>query len=165
MQQFTRRETVILTHTSPSRLAYLARIGVVIPKGDESNVTRPTGYSWEQILELRAIRHLRRQTSLQMIRKILAFLEDTEGDRTLHNKHLIVADGEVTWVQTRPDVGPQVVQVADKDTRHVGQLQLMALPPFNHVANDRWQTTRPTRRPKVVPLDRFRHRVVPLHPK
>ena len=162
MQQFTRRETVILTHTSPSRLAYLARIGVVVPKGDENDVTQPASYSWEQILELRAIRHLRRQTSLQMIRKILAFLEGTEGDRTLHNKHLIVAEGEVTWVQTRPDVGPQVVQVADKANRHVGQLQLMALPPFNNVANDLWKKTR---RPKVVPLDRFRHRVVPLHPK
>mgnify|MGYP001795170511 FL=1 len=162
MQQFTRRETVILTHTSPSRLAYLARIGVVVPKGDENDVTQPASYSWEQILELRTIRHLRRQTSLQMIRKILAFLEGTEGDRTLHNKHLIVADGEVTWVQTRPDVGSQVVQVADKDNRHVGQLQLMALPPLNDLADHLWKTSR---RPKVVPLDRFRHRVVPLHPK
>ncbi|MGD1941748.1 MAG: MerR family transcriptional regulator [Leptolyngbyaceae cyanobacterium] len=162
MQHFTRRETVILTRTSPSRLAYLARIGVVVPEIDEDDVTQPASYSWEQILELRTIRHLRRQTSLQMIRKVLAFLEGTEGDRTLHNKHLIVADGEVKWVKIRSDVGLQVVQVADKDNRHVGQLQLMALPPFSNLADHLWQTSQ---RPKVVPLDRSRHRVVPLHPR
>ena len=162
MQHFTRRETVVLTRTSPSRLAYLARIGVVVPEIDEDDVTQPASYSWEQILELRTIRHLRRQTSLQMIRKVLAFLEGTEGDRTLHNKHLIVADGEVKWVKIRSDVELQVVQVADKDNRHVGQLQLMALPPFSNLADHLWQTSR---RPKVVPLDRSRHRVVPLHPR
>lgn len=162
MQHFTRRETIILTRTSSARLAYLARTGIVVPRPGTGEDARQVYYTWEQILELRAIRHLRRQVSLQMIRKILAFLEGAGGDRLLHNKHLIIADGEVHWVQARADHAPQVVQVAARSDRHVGQLKLTTLPALMNFADEVWETARCS---KVIDFESFRQRVVPFRPR
>jgi DNA-binding transcriptional MerR regulator len=157
MEHFTRRETVILTRTSPSRLAYLARTGVVVPVCHMEASGKTLYYTWEQILELRAIQHLRRQVSLQMVRKILAFLEGIGSDRSLHDKHWVVANGAVTWVQVQGPESPQVVQVAARTNRHVGQLQLMTLPPPSTFAEEVWQAAR---RSKVIDFESFRQRVL-----
>jgi DNA-binding transcriptional MerR regulator len=156
MEHFTRRETVILTRTSPSRLAYLARTGVVVPVCRAEASGKSLYYTWEQILELRAIQHLRRQVSLQMVRKILAFLEGIGSDRSLHDKHWVIANGEVTWVQARGPDFPQVVQVAARTNRHIGQLKLMSLPPPSTFVEEVWQTAR---RSKVIDFESFRQRV------
>jgi DNA-binding transcriptional MerR regulator len=161
MQYFSRRETVILTRTSPGQLAYLARIGIVIPLHRECDRVQQVYYSWEQVLELRAIRHLRRQVSLQMIRKILDFLDGIGSDRSLRNKHLVIANGAVTWVQLEDSASPTVVQVAAKANRHVGQLQLMALPTLNTLVDDIWETAR---RSKVIDFESFRQRMATTRP-
>jgi len=161
MHHFTRRETVILTRTSPGRLAYLARTGMVVPLRGQGDRAHQVYYSWEQILELRAIRHLRRQVSLQMIRKILAFLDGIGSDRTLRNKNLVIANGKVTWVEMGEESVPKVVQVADKANRHIGQLQLMTLPPINHFIDDIWETAS---RSKVIDFESFRQRVPTIRP-
>ena len=59
MEGFTRQETLALTKTTSSRLAYLDRTEVVIPE-KYGNSKKPTViYSWNQVLEIRAInRHL-----------------------------------------------------------------------------------------------------------
>lgn len=161
MQHFTRRETVILTRTSPGRLAYLARTGVIVPLRGEGDHAHQVYYSWEQILELRAIRHLRRQVSLQTIRKILAFLEAIGSDRALRNKHLVIVNGAVTWVQTDNTAIPKGVQVAAKTDRHIGQLQLMTSPPLSTFTEDIWATPR---RAKVIDFESFRQRVPTIRP-
>ncbi|MEM6520103.1 MAG: MerR family transcriptional regulator [Cyanobacteria bacterium P01_D01_bin.71] len=162
MQHFTRHETIVLTHTSADRLTYLARTGVVVPLVEEAAKAKQVYYTWEQILELRAIRHLRRQVSLQMIRKILAFLEGTVGDRALRDKHLIISDGEVSWVQPQENTEPYVVQVAAKANRHVGQLKLMTLPSLINFADEVWETARSS---NVIDFESFRRRVVPFRPR
>lgn len=159
MKQFTRRETVILTRTSPGRLAYLAKTGMVIPVCIGDDPQRQLYYSWEQILELRAIRQLRGQISLQMIRKIMTFLEGIVGDRTLHNKHLVIANGEVNWVQMESEEGPHVVRVAAKTNRHVGQLNLMVMPPVSDLVSEVWEIARQS---NVIDFESFRQRA--LHP-
>ncbi|NEQ45440.1 MAG: MerR family transcriptional regulator [Leptolyngbya sp. SIOISBB] len=161
MQHFTRRETVILTRTSLTRLAYLARTGVIVPMTNDEDAVRQVYYTWEQILELRAIRLLRRQVSLQMIRKILAFLEGT-GCGALHDKHLVIKDGEVHWVQPQANMEPQVVQVAAKANCHVGQLNLMTLPSLMNLADEIWETARSS---NVIDFESFRQRVVPFRPR
>ncbi|MGF1457845.1 MAG: hypothetical protein ACFBSG_02345 [Leptolyngbyaceae cyanobacterium] len=162
MQHFTRRETVILTRTSHARLAYLAKTGVVVPSPTRPPAAPQVHYTWEQILELRAIRDLRRQVSLQTIRKILAFLEGTGCDRALHDKHLIIANGEVSWVQVRGNTEPQVVRVAAKADCHVGQLQLMTLPSLRELTHEVWDTAQCS---KVIDFESFRRRVVPFRPR
>jgi len=161
MEQFTRHETVVLTRTSPARLAYLARIGLVIPQCSGDPPVQQAYYSWEQVLELRAIRRLRRQVSLQTIRKILAFLEGVGSDRTLHNKYWVIADGEVNWVQTYQEDALQVVQVAGKTNRHVGQLKLMPLPLLPTQAEERWVAARHA---KVIDFEPFRRRAFQSKP-
>ena len=161
MEQFTRRETVVLTRTSTGRLGYLAKTGVVVPLGARDNPPRQICYSWEQILELRAIQHLRRQVSLQMIRKILAFLESSGSDRTLHNKRLVITNGEVDWVQAESGSGPQVVQVAARKNRHVGQLKLMTVPAVSELIDEVWETALHS---NVIDFESFRQRALQSHP-
>ncbi|MDB9524865.1 MerR family transcriptional regulator [Oscillatoria sp. CS-180] len=162
MQYFTRRETVILTRTDCKRLTYLARTGVVVPARNQ-DAAGDVYYSWNQILELRTIYRLRRQVSLQTIRKILAFLEGIGSDRALYNKHLIIADGEVTWLKAGEDAIPQAVQIATKANRHVGQIRLMS--PFSlqdkEFKSDLWRTSPQS---KVVDFENFRQRILPLQP-
>lgn len=160
MQYFTRRETAILTRTSLTRLAYLARTGIVVPTSRDVP-PKQLCYSWNQILELRAICHLRRQVSLQMIRKILVFLEGIGSDLALHNKHLIITDGEVTWLQTIENTDSTEVQIATKTNRHIGQLKLFSPTCLSDAANAVLETTRAS---KVVKFERFRRNVIPLHP-
>jgi len=160
MQHFTRRETVILTRTSPSRLAYLARTGIVVPYRYTTRArVHQVYYSWEQILELRAIRQLRRQVSLQMIRKVLTFLEDIGSDRTLRNKNLVITNGAVAWVQTPQGTTPKIVQVATKTDQHVGQLQLMPLPSLGAAAGPFRSIPEHA---KVIDLEKFRQRIPTL---
>jgi DNA-binding transcriptional MerR regulator len=99
MERFTRHEAVILTRTSPSRLAYLAKTGIVVPYRLQQAGRWRLFYSWDQILELRTIHHLRQQTSLQTIRKILRFLEDQGGDHRLCNQKLVITEDGVSWVR------------------------------------------------------------------
>ncbi len=163
---FTQRETVILTRTSPSRLAYLAKTGVVIPHGhgpdaaaDSRRADGNCRYDWEQILELRAINHLRQKTSLQTIRKIVAFLETHSGDRCLHNKQLIITNDAVDWVLPHPKTQlPQIVQVVGPANKHVGQLKIPAIPPVIALVNEVWEAAR---RSNVIDFERFRQRARP----
>jgi DNA-binding transcriptional MerR regulator len=158
MEQFTRREAIILTRTSSRCLAYLARTGIVVPTQCSEESSREVYYTWEQILELRAIRHLRRQVSLQRIRKIQRFLEGMGSDRTLHNKHWVISNGEINWIKADEHSPPLVIQVATKANRHVGQLQLMTLPALATLADEVWETAR---RSKVIDFESFRQRMLP----
>lgn len=155
MEQFTRHETIVLTHTNPSRLDYLARTGVVVPTLKPEVQTRHPLYSWEQVLELRAIQNLRRQVSLQTIRKILMFLEWNIGDRCLHNKQLLIANGAVDWVRTAPESQPQIIRIADPGNRNVGQLKLMLMPSRPDLIHEVWETARCS---NVIDFESFRQR-------
>ncbi len=157
MEQFTRHETVVLTRTSPGRLAYLARTGIVVPAYIQQGQALRSFYSWEQILELRAIQNLRRQVSLQTIRKILDFLECASRDRRLYDKHLVVADDGVEWVVSTPEVPPHVIQVADRGNRNVGQLKLLMTSPKADVIQDVWNAAR---RSQVIDFESFRRRAL-----
>ena len=61
IEGFTRSETLALTETTSNRLQYLEMKELVIPQRVGKS-RRPTViYSWEQILEIRAIKHLRQE--------------------------------------------------------------------------------------------------------
>ncbi|WP_204137437.1 hypothetical protein [Halomicronema sp. CCY15110] len=138
MEGFTRQETLALTQTTSSRLAYLDRTGVIVPQ-KYGNPKKPTViYSWEQVLEIRAIANLRKQISLQMVRKLVAFLDEHGLDATLHDKHLVTTPNEVFLVAPDWSNMPQVMKVADRDGDGLGQLMLMVLPPLNTVIQDIW---------------------------
>jgi DNA-binding transcriptional MerR regulator len=161
MERFTRHEAVILTRTSPSRLAYLAKTGIVVPYRLQQAGRWRLFYSWDQILELRTIHHLRQQTSLQTIRKILRFLEDQGGDHRLCNQKLVITEDGVSWVAGNLHAGqdPQVVQVVGRtkqSRRHVGQLQLLTVPTVPELVADLWEVARQSR---VIDFEQFKQRL------
>jgi len=155
MEGFTRQETLALTQTTSSRLAYLDRTGVIVPQ-KYGNSKKPTViYSWEQVLEIRTIANLRKQISLQMVRQIVAFLDKHGLDTTLHDKHLVTTPSEVFLVSPDWAEMPHVMKVADRQGAGLGQLVLMVLPPLNTVIQDIWQAAESS---NAVDFDSFKQR-------
>jgi len=97
---FSKRESCILSGLSHDRVTYLDRSGLVIPtRVNLPGYSRPVlQYSWAQILELRAIAHLRSDVSLQTVRKIVDFIEFYSSDSRLSTKRILVINDEVFWV-------------------------------------------------------------------
>jgi DNA-binding transcriptional MerR regulator len=158
MERFTRREAIVLSRTNAGRLAYLARTGIVVPHRLQAARRVRLLYSWEQILELRAINHLRQQVSLQTIRQVVEFLEQGGFEGSLHDKNLIIANGAVDWVRADCPQSPQILQVAGQ--KHVGQLKLLALPPLGTLVEEVWETARKS---NVIDFESFRQRARSRH--
>lgn len=155
MEGFTRQETLALTTTTSSRLAYLDRTGVIVPE-KYGNSKKPTViYSWEQVLEVRAINELRQKVSLQTVRKIVEFLDNTGFDTNLRNKHLVVVNDEVFWVMADWSDMPRVMKVADKKSKGLGQFVLIVLPPIADIINAVWETAKKS---KIIDLESFKRR-------
>ena len=162
MDGFTRQETLALTQTTSSRLAYLDRTSVVVPQ-KYGNPKKPTViYTWEQLLEIRTIANLRKQISLQMVRKLVAFLDEHGLDATLHDKPLVATADEVFLVMPDWSDMPQVMKVADRMGEGVGQLVLLVLPPLNTVIEEIWDVARHS---KVVAFESFKQRAKTAPPQ
>lgn len=162
MDGFTRQETLALTQTTSSRLAYLDRTHVVVPQ-KYGNPKKPTViYTWEQLLEIRTIANLRKQISLQMVRKLVAFLDEYGLDPKLHNKPLVATADEVFLVMPDWSDMPQVMKVADRSGEGVGQLVLLVLPPLNTVIEEIWDAARNS---KVVAFESFKQRAKTAPPQ
>ena len=96
---FTRQETIALTGLTSARLHYFDRTGLVKPK-KYGKTKRPICiYSWEQLLQLIAIKDLRRKISLQTVRTIIDTLGKGGFSDSLRDKHLVVAGDTVLWVE------------------------------------------------------------------
>jgi len=97
---FSKRESCVLSGLSHDRITYLDRSGLVTPtRVNLPGYARPVlQYSWAQILELRAIAHLRTDISLQTVRKVVDFIESHSNDSRLSTKRILVINDEVFWV-------------------------------------------------------------------
>ncbi|AVH65714.1 hypothetical protein CDG77_26380 [Nostoc sp. 'Peltigera membranacea cyanobiont' 213] len=159
MSGFTRQETMHLAGCTSSRLAYLEKVGLVIPYRFGINARPTVVFSWEQLLEIRAIRNLRKNISLQTVRKIIKFLDDSGYDNGLRDKQLIVIGDEVFWVkQDWSDFGenlPTTVKVADKSNKQVGQYVLLVIPSLIDIVNEIWEAARQS---KVIDFKSFEQR-------
>lgn len=155
MEGFTRQETLALTKTTSSRLAYLDRTGVVVPE-KYGNSKKPTViYSWEQVLEIRAINDLRQKISLQTVRKIVQFLDESGFDTSLRDKHLVAVNDEVFWVMPDWSDMPRVMKIAGKKNKGLGQFVLIVLPPISDIIKAVWETAKKS---KVVDFESFKRR-------
>ncbi|MGF1522530.1 MAG: hypothetical protein ACFBSF_09465 [Leptolyngbyaceae cyanobacterium] len=155
MDGFTRQETLALTQTTSSRIAYLDRTSIVVPQ-KYGNPKKPTViYTWEQLLEIRTIANLRRQISLQMVRKLVKFLDEHGLDTALHDKPLVATSDEVFLVMPDWSDMPQVMKVADRAGEGVGQLVLLVLPPLNTVIEEIWDAARQS---NVITFESFKQR-------
>ncbi len=155
MEGFTRQETLALTNTTSSRLAYLDRTGVVVPE-KYGNSKKPTViYRWEQVIEIRVINDLRQKISLQTVRKIVQFLEESGFDTSLKDKHLVVVNDEVFWVMPDWSDMPRIMKVAGKKNKGLGQFVLIVLPPISDIIKAVWETAKNS---KVIDFESFKRR-------
>ena len=160
MSGFTRQETIHLAGCTSSRLAYLEKVGLVIPYRFGNNGRPTVVFSWEQLLEIRAIKNLRKEdVSLQTVRRIIKFLDDSGYDNSLRDKQLVVVGDEVFWIkQDWSDFGenmPTTVKVAGKNNKEVGQYVLLVIPPLTDIVSDIWEAAK---RSEVVDFKSFEQR-------
>jgi DNA-binding transcriptional MerR regulator len=155
MEGFTRQETLALTGTTSNRLSYLDRTGVVVPR-KYGNHKKPTViYTWEQVLEIRAISHLRQKVSLQTVRKIIQFLQESGFDDSLRDKRLISINDEVYPIMGDWSDMAQVMRVVEKKSKHEGQFVLVVIPRLDSVIQDVWSAAKSSR---IVDIESFRQR-------
>lgn len=154
IQGFTRRETLALTEITSNRLQYLERAGLIIPERVGGSVL----YTWEQLLEIRAIKNLRKEVSLQTIRKIIEFLNRHGIDDSLRDKQLVVLDDEVFWVRNDwkdfSEQMPSVLKVASKK-KGVGQYVLLVIPSLGNIVKEIWEAAQES---DYVDFESFRQR-------
>ena len=97
---FSKKEVEALTGMNFHRLTYLDRAEILQP--DRTLLPGKTNYtltySWAKVLELRAIAALREDTTLQSIRKLIAFLEEHCEDPRLSSKRILVSGDDILWV-------------------------------------------------------------------
>ncbi|HSM83924.1 MAG TPA: hypothetical protein VLS96_19700 [Nodosilinea sp.] len=158
MDWFPRRHAVVLARSSLGRLAYLEKTGIIVPQRAGCPPRLEVLYSWEQILEIRAISRLRQHLSFQTIRKILQYFDDHGVGRTLRDKHLVIGSHGVSWVQPGTPAAPQVIHLVGHGGSCMGQL---VLAPVEADASDlgRCSDLASPDTPKVVDLEHFRQKV------
>lgn len=143
VDSFSRREAMELAGATSNQLQYLERSGLIIPMRilREGKKKPEVYYSWEQLLEIRAIRNLRKQTSLQVIRRVIEFFDKCQFDKNLRDKQIVVVDDEVFWIERNwSDFGKQisVLKVADHHRKGIGQYTLIVIPALRDVIEEVW---------------------------
>jgi len=157
---FTRQETLALTGTTPNQLFYLEKTGLIIPTRIGSNKRPTVIFSWEQILEIRAIRSLRSDTSLQSIRKVIDYLNEYGFEDQLRDKLLVAVDDQVFWIRSdwsdfHKQKEMKALVVASKGNKGLGQYTLTVLPSFKDIVEEIWRAAESS---SVVDFESFKAR-------
>jgi DNA-binding transcriptional MerR regulator len=159
IEGFTRRETLDLTETTSNRLQYLERVGLIVPQRIGSSSKPTVIYTWEQILEIRAIKNLRQEISLQTVRKIVDILNKYGFDESLRDKQLIAINDDVFWIrQDWTDFSeqmPKALKVASKKGKNIGQYTLTVIPTLGDIVDEVWSAAKKS---KVVDMRSFEQR-------
>lgn len=155
MDGFTRQETIALTKTTSSRLAYLDRVGIVEPE-KYGNTKKPTViYSWAQVLEIRAINNLREKVSLQTIKEMIQYIHKNSFEPSLRDKRLVAINGEILWLLPDWSDMPRVMTLASKKSKGLGQFVLVVLPAIEDLIKAVWETAEKS---KVIDFESFKRR-------
>lgn len=155
MKDFTRQETIALTETTSSRLAYLEAKNLILPQ-KYGNPKRPTViYTWEQIIQIRAISHLREKIDLQTVRGIIKFLEQTNFNGEYKNKHLVIINDESYWVESDWTNIAEIMRMADKQNKNIRQIVMIVIPQLASIIDDIWKAAKKS---ETVDFESFKHR-------
>lgn len=159
LERFTRREVMELTGATSNQLQYLERAELMIPMRVWNGKKKPdVYYDWKQVLDIRAIRNLRNNTSLQVIRKILEYFEECNLDTSLSNKRIVVVDDEVFWIkQDWTDFGKKIsaLKVGDRRGKGIGQYTLIVVPTLREIVDEVWEVAEKS---QVINIDDFKCR-------
>lgn len=159
LERFTRREIMELTGATSNQLQYLERAGLMTPTRVLNGKKKAeVYYDWEQLLEIRAIRNLRSNTSLQVIRNILDYFKQCKFDTSLRDKRIVVIDDEVFWIKHDwTDFGEQIsaIKVGDRQGRGIGQYTLIVVPTLSEVVDEVWEIAGSS---QVIDIEDFKRR-------
>lgn len=132
---FTRQETMILTDTTSSRLAYLDRIGLIVPEKYGSPKKPTVVYSWRQLLQIRAIKYIEKFVPLVALKRTVHLLNTIELGDELASKPVIIADTEM--YTCAPDFSdlPDVIETISKQAYFTGH-PITITSPLTDLATD-----------------------------
>lgn len=132
---FTRQETITLTNATSSYLAYLDKIGVLIPEKYGSLKKPKVFYSWKQILIIQAITYIQKFVPLVALKRTAHFLNTVEFGDELANKCLIIADSEIyTCAPDFSDLS-DVMETISKQAFFTGH-EITIISPLTDLARD-----------------------------
>lgn len=157
--RFTRKEVMESTGCTSNQLQSYERAGLVVPKRTQQPGLPTVSYTRQQLLQVKAIRTLREQISLQTIRKIVEFLDRHGIDSSLHDKQIVVIDNDVFWVAVDwADFStqmPKALKVASKRRKEVGQYVLIVIPPLIKIASE---ILKAAKKSSAIDFVSFKHR-------
>jgi DNA-binding transcriptional MerR regulator len=133
-QGFTRQEVMALTGLKSGRLSYFDRTGLVQPEkiGDLKHPV--VLYTWEQLLELRAIVKLGEQLSLQQIRQVLKVLQEQGYSKQLFDKPLLFINSSLCIETGKNELGERLV--SEVLGKHKGQLVFQWVAPLGELIQE-----------------------------
>lgn len=109
-----------LTGLKSGRLSYFDQTELVQPEKIGGSKHPVVLYSWEQLLELRAISKLRDRLSLQQIRQVIKFLRDSGYEDGLYNKPLLFINSSLCLQTDKDELGRRLAM--EVLGNHSGQL-------------------------------------------
>jgi DNA-binding transcriptional MerR regulator len=133
-QGFTRKEVMALTGLKSGRLSYFDRTQLVQPEkiGDLKHPV--VLYTWEQLLELRAIAKLGERLSLQQIRQVIKALQEQGHSKHLYDKPLLFINSSLCIETGRNELGERLL--AEVLGKHSGQLVFEWINPLRELIRE-----------------------------
>jgi hypothetical protein len=136
-QGFVRQEVMILGNVTSSRLAYLDRSKIIIPNKYGSSKKPTVIYTWDQLLQVRAIAHLKQKISLPLTQQVVTALKALNFDSDWWDKHLLIAGEEVYVSKSDWSNMPEIMrEIASKNNRDIVAI---VFPPIDSIISDIWQ--------------------------
>jgi DNA-binding transcriptional MerR regulator len=156
LRGFTRKEAMEVTGCTSNQLQSFERAGLVVPRRVERTGQATVLYTRSQLLQIKTIKRLRDQISLQRVRQIVDFLNEHGFEKRLDNKQLVIIDDDVFWVSIDwkdfSQQMPKALKVSSKRRKEVGQYCLIVIPPLVSIAQEIIKTARKS---KVVDFPSF----------
>jgi DNA-binding transcriptional MerR regulator len=159
---FTRKEVMESTECTSNQLQSYERANLIVPKRVE-RAGRPTVlYTKRQLLQVKAIKNLREQMSLQTIKKIVDFLDAHNINSSLYDKQIIAIDDEVFWVDLDwtdfAERVPKALKIISRRRKEVGQYTLIVTPPLANIVNE---ILKSAKKSKIIDFESFKARFEP----
>ena len=92
---------------------------------------------------------------MQTVRKIIEFLNKSGFDDSLRDKQLICVDEEVYWIDRNWEEMPNILKVAAKRGKDVGQYTLLVIPALIDIVDEVWEAAEQS---NVVDMTSFQQR-------
>lgn len=132
---FTRQEAIKLSGLNSAKLSYLDSCKMVVPQKLGLKKHPTCLYSWEQLIELRTIKKLRKDASFQQLRLAKEHLQRMGDTDSLATKTLVCANNKMYLVKDRTGEIEKLLIRLGKDE---GQLIVHSIMRLSTVIDELW---------------------------